>query len=83
MENAAAMIIRMPVTFKNLCPFTIKPPRLFVIRFYSSAGRLMPHSAQNTLLPFGIPHSGHFHPPSGAGLEKIPVSVSSANAARR
>ena len=50
--------------------------------FYS-AGRLAPHSAQNTLLPFGIPHSGHFHPPSGAGLEKIPASVSPANATRR
>ena len=36
--------------------------------FYS-AERLAPHSAQNTLLPFGIPHDGHFQPFSGAGLE--------------
>jgi hypothetical protein len=55
---------------------------LFFIVFYS-AGRPVPHSAQNTLLPFGIPHDGHLHPFSGTGLENTHASVSSANSASR
>ena len=57
MENTAAMIIRIPVTFKNVCPFMVNPPVTInrMVCFYSFAGRLAPHSAQNVRLPFGIP----------------------------
>ena len=43
------------------------------------AARFVPHSTQNTLLPFSIPHDVHFQLFSGAGIENTHTSVSSAN----
>ena len=47
-ENTAAMIIKMPVIFKNLFPFMIGPPSFLLRVFFCSTRCGLPCSAQYT-----------------------------------